>query len=348
MLPEEWPVAASAADRREPVRGAGRERLPTVRRDLFLDDRDRLTEQERALMVAMLDCLIGELADELESELPAGWVGANDDDRHRLVATMKAGGLLDEEGLVALLLRRAEEERASVAVRTRTNRRESRFLQSLVSHDKGPIAAAAMALVLARGRRRDRLGQCLVTMDDLDPSTVKVVAARVAATLRGGLVAAHGAGATDEALAQAVAAVLARHDFARGVDALTADLITALGGAGHLDDALLLGAAAEGESAFLAHALGHRASIDPLVAMEELLSGEASRVMALLRMGGASRDLAAGLLAGSGDWIGLDDDGRAIDVFDQMPAGEVEAARAWLLANPDYRAAVGALGRRHG
>jgi len=43
MMPEEWPIAASAANRNGPARRAGRGRLGTVRTDFFLDSTERLT-----------------------------------------------------------------------------------------------------------------------------------------------------------------------------------------------------------------------------------------------------------------------------------------------------------------
>lgn len=348
MLPEEWPVTALPPNRSEPVRRAGRGRLPTVRRDLFLDDKDRLTEQERAVMIAMLDCLVAEIAGELEAALPAGWAGANDGDYRALADNLKSSGLLDDPVLVALLLRKAEEERVALAVRTRANRRDSRVLQSLVSHDNGPMAAAAMALVLARGRRRDRLGQCLVMADDLAPETLRLLASIIAAALRGALTGSHGAGAADQALGSACDSLLKRHDPERGVDALTRELVALIDSAGRLDDNLLVAAGAEGEISFLAHALARRAGIDPAVAADELASGDPLRAMALLRMGGASRDLAAGLLAGSGDWIALDDEGAAIESFDHLSAADVETARSWLLADDRYRSAVERLGGGNG
>ena len=85
MVPEEWPIAppVSRADSR--VRRAGRGRLPVVRTDFFLDPAKRLTEQERALMTAMLADLIGGIADELSASLGPNASAANDEDGHQLL-----------------------------------------------------------------------------------------------------------------------------------------------------------------------------------------------------------------------------------------------------------------------
>src|SRR6185437_1414976 len=165
MMPEEWPIAADPADRNTPARAAGRGRLSTVRIDFFLNPAERLTEQERALMTAMLHCLIGDVASEIRAALPAGWTSANDDEA-ALVEALTRAGMLDDSDLMALLLRRADEERIGTAARARNGRRDARVLQGLVSHENGAVSAAAMALILARARRRDRFGQCLAAFDD--------------------------------------------------------------------------------------------------------------------------------------------------------------------------------------
>ena len=348
MMPEEWPIAALAADGNAAARGAGRGRLSTVRRDFFLDPDKRLTEQERALMTAMLHCLVGDVADALRAELPSGRLAANDESDAALIASLTAVGLLNEPGLMALLLRRADEERIGTAARARSGRREARVLQGLVSHDYGAVAAAAMALILGRGRRRDRFGQCLIAFDDLPPATADALVHAVAAGLRRELAASRGVAAADQELAEAADRVIDRRDEERGADSLIASLVHFLDESGGLTDELVLAAAQEGEVAFVAEVLARHAGLPTDAAIDELLSSEAPHVMALLRMAGVSRDLSAGLLAAIGDLLGISDPGAAIDMFDRMSDEQVQAARSWLLTAPAYRAALDRFGHAHG
>src|SRR6185503_13606026 len=120
-------------------------------------------------------------ADAIRAALPSGRIAANDEGDAALVAALTSSGLLDEPALMALLLRRADEERIATAARARSGRREARVLQGLESHD-------------------------------------------------------------DE----------------RGIDALTAGLVHFLDEAGGLTDELILGAANEGEVAFVAEVLARR------------------------------------------------------------------------------------------
>lgn len=344
MMPEEWPIAAPAADGSELARPAGRGRLSTVRVDFFLDPAKRLTEQERALMTVMLHQLVRDLANALRAALPGGWLAANDEDDAALVATLTRAGLLDELGLMALLLRRADQERISVAARARGGRREARVLQGLVSNEQGAVAAAAMALILARGRRRDRFGQCLVAFDDLPPQSAEVLVNTIAAALRSELAASRGAPHADRELTIAVETVARQRDETRSVATLTEKLVRDLDAAGSLTDDLILAAASEGELGFVSAALAHRAGIMIDAALDELLSGEAGTTMALFRAASASRELTAGLLAAVGDLLGLADAGEAIARFDAMTREDVDAARSWLDTGPAYRAALDRLG----
>ena len=91
---------------------------------------------------------------------------------------------------------------------------------------------------------------------------------------------------------------------------------------------------------FIAHALARRSGISGDVALDELLSGDSDRVMALLRMGRVRRETTAGLLAGIGDLLGIDDPGQAIALFDRMSDADVAEALSWLTADPAYKHAV--------
>ena len=154
--------------------------------------------------------------------------------------------------------------------------------------------------------------------------------------------------AADLELSAAAERVLENRDEERGIDALTAALVHFLDEAGGLTDELILGAAHEGEASFVAEVLARRAGVPPEAAMDELLSGEAEHVMALLRSAGMSRELSAGLLAGIGDLLGISEAGEAIGLFDRMTEAEVDAARSWLVTAPTYRAALECLGQGRG
>lgn len=347
MMPEEWPIAPASAEPQVPARAAGRGRLATVRQDFFLDPAERLTEQERALMTAMLHCLVGDIAAEIRAALPIGWAGANDDEA-AMIEQLSAADLLDDPELVALLLRRADEERIGAAARARTGRRDARALQALISHENGAASAAAMALILARGRRRDRFGQCLVGFDDLPRETADRLAHAIAACLRSHIASVHGSAAADSELSGAVKRLLAKHDASRSIEALNSALVALLDGSGSLTDELLLACAQEGEVGFLAEVLGRRAGISGDVAFDELLSGKDQKVMALLQVAGFSREVSAGLLAAIGDLLGIPDPGAAIGVFDAMTPDKVQAAASWLGAAPAYRRALEVLGGARG
>lgn len=346
MDPVEWPIAAPAADRPvEPARRAGGGRLATVRRDFFLDPAQRLSEQERALMTAMLHELVAGLADELRAALPAEPAEKTAErEPEALIADLSAAGLLDRADLVALLLRRADADRIASAARPHLDPHRSLLVQSLAGDEDANVSSAAMALVLARGRRRDRFGQSLIDFDDLSAESAVAIVHAIGAALRPELDPAN----ADRRLSAACMGLLSRHDEGLRLDALVATLVRALDEADRLDDELLAAAAHEGELDVLAAGLACRAGIDGGDAFRHLASPADGRLMMLLRMAGASRSLAARLLADVGEMLGIADPGHEIAAFDKIDDDAVEAARRWLRLDPHYRAARLALGGSHG
>ena len=348
MMPEEWPIRTPLErETRLPVLAAGSDRLSTVRRDFFLDPAHRLTEQERALMTAMLSRLVEDVASEIQVLLPQEWLPANEDPEE-MIQRLWSAGLLDEEGLVSLLLRRADQERISTAFQARHPAHRASVVQPMVSSRNADVAAAAMAVLVARGRRRDRYGQPTVELDDLPaPSASRLVHA-VAAVLCERKPAAVPASEAETRLCEVAAVILSRHDSAKALDRLLAILLERVERAGLVDEQLMKSAIDAGEVDVLGHALAVRSSLDPITVLAELLSGDCKRAMLILRVAGAPRELASHLLAALGDLLGIPADVHALMLFDSFPSDRIEAKRSWLGVDPNFQQALRALGHGHG
>jgi hypothetical protein len=337
MAPVEWPISASSPDEQSAAAlGAEGDRLACVRADFFLSPDQRLTEQERALMTAMLADLVTTVADEIRAA--ASIADTRGEGPTELFDQLRSGGQLNIPEVIAVLLRRAEEERIAAVLRASTGSAKSRFLNSLAGDADSDVAAAAMALVLGRSRRRDRYGNPRVQLDD--------VAAEGAVRLTYSVAAAVALqGASDRLAGEGAAEVLSQHDEGKRIEALTFALVHALDEARRLNEAILLAAAADGEVAFLVEALARRAGTDFATAWGHLRG--AGKFALLLRMAGASRQFAAELAACFGDLLS---GGAAMEVerFDTLDEGQVERTRKWLRLDPHYRAALSALGGHDG
>lgn len=337
MMPVEWPLAASAADRLvEPARPrAGRDRLPVAMADFFLDEGSRLSDEERALMAAMLRGLVDEIASEITASLPPILAAKAELARDRLYRRLRDAGLLAREGLVTLLLRRADEQQLSGRMS-----HDHALLTALVGDEEAGIAEAAMALTLARGRRRDRFGRLGVEFDDVAAEDAMALAHAVAAGLRDGL----GEDA-DQQLAAATQALLARHDEGRRLEATVAALARALDAAKRADDELVGRLARDGDAALLVGLWARRAGIHQIDAWQLFVGGEA---MLLARLAASNRATAAQVVAAFEPLFGQNSAERLIDAFDLLSDADVEQSRRWLRVDPHYRTASEALGSNIG
>jgi len=333
-MPVEWPLAASAADRPvDPTRPrAGLDRLPVAMSDFFLDEGSRLTDEERALMAAMLRGLVTDIADELIAALPPILAAKAERLRDGLYRRLRQAGLLTREGLVSLLLRRADEQQLSGhAIRSDAT------LAALVADQDAAVAEAAMALTLARGRRRDRFGRLGAEFDDLAAEDAVAVVHSIAAAL------SQIGEEADQPLATSVQLLLARHDEGRRLEAQVALLSRALESWGRGDDAMISQLAQDGDAALLVGLLARRAGVDQADAWRLFTGGEA---MMLTRLAGCERATAAQILAAFEPMSGAVD--RFIDKFDGMDEAAIARQRQWLRFDPHYRHAREALDRRDG
>lgn len=343
MFGDEWPIAApgdgEAADRRVPrAQDARGRRLATVLSDFFLDPANRLTEQERALMTAMLQGLIAGIADEIRVRLPADIAAECDCDAGELTGELTRAGLLHVPSLMRLLLCRADASRIGQSVNHAGN--GTALLQRWASHEDGDVAAASMALMIARGRSRDRFGKAAVHLHDVDADTAVDLAYGVAAAL-----AVHSPAGDDEQFADAAATLLARHDEGQCADALTARLIRALEAVGQLNGDLVLELARHGDAPLLSHALARLAGVDPGDAWT-MMTGEEESFALLLRLSGQPRPVAAALFATLGDALGLSDPAAEIDRFDQFDAAMLQREGRRLRLPLPYRHAAQAFETR--
>ncbi|MEO8618301.1 MAG: DUF2336 domain-containing protein [Sphingomicrobium sp.] len=339
MMPEEWPITANAGDRLvDPARARGPSRLATVRRDFFLDPGDRLTEQERALMTAMLHDLVGTLANEIA--VAAGFRKV-DRDSGEIAATLANSGLVDRAGLVSLMLRRADEYRIAASFSGHSGPRRLPLLPRLVSDQDAGVAAAAMALVVARGRRRDAFGQPRLELCDLDPADALALAHSVAAVLSPGR-------REDGRLSMAAASVAASTVPADQLDQATEALLDAIDASARNSDELIEQASSEGEVALVASFLSRRSGVGPQAAWDHLLNSGEGGLALLARMAGLPRPLAARLIADLGGSTGPLSVEDEIARFDNLTDDDVASAHAHWQLPRDYRNARIALGERHG
>jgi hypothetical protein len=214
------------------------------------------------------------------------------------------------------------------------------MIGALVADADSAVAEAAMALTLARGRRRDKFERLVAEFDDVAAEDAVALVYAVAATLRHGL-----AEDADEALTTASQALLARHDEGRRLEATVAALARALEASGRGDDGMVATLAQDGDSALLAGLLARRAGIDPDCAWRMFTGGEA---MTLARLAGCERAAAAQILAAFEPMSGAHSAERFIDRFDRIDDTAIEERRRWLRLDPHYRAAREALGTANG
>lgn len=286
-------------------------------------------------MAAMLRGLVAEIADELISALPPIMAARAEPLRDGLYRKLRDARLLEHAGLVALLLRRADEQQLSGHAH-----RGDQTLAALVSDADASVSEAAMALTLARGRRRDKFSRLGIEFDDLAAEDAVVMVHAVAAALRHGL-------PDDDELALAVASqiLLGRHDEGRRLEAAIAALARALEAVGRADDAMVRQLAQDGDAALLAGLLARRAGIDQIDTWQLFTTGEA---MMLARLAGCDRATAAQILAAFEPLSNTHAAARLMDRFDNMDDASVEQQRRWLRLDPKYRSALKALGRANG
>lgn len=286
-------------------------------------------------MTAMLHGLVERIAVELRARLSPQAAASCAASAAELIADLTRAGLLQDEALVGLLLRRADVQRIAAG-----GRGGRTLLQRWTADADADVAAAAMALVTARGRGKDRFGRAILDPADLPEALAQGLVIAVAAAL-----GRRCAEPSDTEVVAAAADFLAERPTSERLRDLEATLAHALGEK-RRDTGLLVALAEEGEAPMLSAILAAEAEIPGDEAWSRLLGG-AEPVALLLRLAHIQRAEAAALLAAAGPALGVGDPLLAIETFDALEEGAVKATRTELQLPGSYRRATRIIAR-HG
>jgi hypothetical protein len=284
----------------------------------------------------MLHGLVERIAVELRARLSPSLAAACAAGPTELIADLTRAGLLQDEALVALLLWRADIQRLASSGKGGRS-----VLHRWTADQDAAVAAAAMTLVAARGRGRDRFGRVALDVSELPRPLATGLAIGVAAAL-----GRRCSEPSDHELSQAVSQLFAATTQPASLVALEVSLVEALGSDGRRSAGLLAALIEDGDAPILAALCAAEGRIPVEEAWTALLGG-AEQLALLLRLAGVPRGEAAAMLAAAPGAFGIGDPAQAIDAFDALSEEVVEAARAELTLSPAYRNARRLVGR-HG
>jgi len=321
-------------------------RLAVASADLSAGDDERLEDEARATIAAML----ARLVDAVETDLRhyagrAVAVAAIPRAGESLVERLVDAGLLDDRELVAELVARARSE--IIASRLPADPLEEpdrpSLLPRLANEPDRVVAHAAAALMAAEARRRGAGPDA--GRDDLPAELHHRLVWWVAAALR----PAGASGAVDAALVDAARRVLAAHDEGARIEATAQRLAAALDPAEDAIGAMIEEALADRRLALVVALIAHGLAVEPALSRDIVLDADSDRLLLALRtLNVPNEDMAAiGIALCEADR--RRDPEALIASIDAVTAMPVEAARdalAGLRLPADYREATRALGSR--
>ncbi len=274
-------LLASAADRTRNARAE----LSAAARDLALAPDHRLSDQQRALIGDIFAKLVAtielDLRQQLAQQIPAAAAG----DAAVAQPRLEAAGLLYEPSLLRLVMRRAEEHRLALIAADGSGDAASsaNLLDSLARNPDAELARRAIAHVLGEARRRDRLREPLLPVDDLPEWLAWRLHWQVAAALRAHLLSVVDPVGLARGLEAAVRQAMAERREAQAGPVCARRLAARLHELGALDDEFLMSALAQGQLLLFAAGIGVRAALDHDAVWELVFDRGSHSLLVLLR-----------------------------------------------------------------
>ncbi|MCW3837771.1 DUF2336 domain-containing protein [Sphingomonas canadensis] len=331
--------------------------------DFFIPEESRLDERTRSALAVLLRGMVETVEAEirehgarlLSARGAAGAARALGDGGSSVLARLSQSGLLRDPDLMAELIARVRQELVGNALPMSAPDDPERpsLINRFVQHPDRVVAAGAMGVLIAESRRRGSPESGQLTHTELPAELHHRLVWWVAAALRERVVEAGEAdtGALDRALSEAAQRSLAAYDegdrleaaamrFAAAIDAQPGELpellVEALG-----DRRIVL------FTALLAHALG----VGYAIAREVVLDPAGDRLWLSLRALEFARDTIAMVgyaLCEADPRRDLESFADTLHSVATINAAEARDALAPLKLDPEYRAAVLALGRAQG
>ncbi len=339
---------------------AARERFSVAATDLLLPETSRLTEWQRLTAAALLGRLVRTIEDSLRARL-AGTLAGHEELHAALSSAsvpialplLERAQVLRDADLGTILVRRVEEHRFWKAQADAGADTEA-LLGELVRNADEAVAAAAMALLIARSRRFDQYQEPIFGQTELPAELQHRLVWMIAAALRQYMVQQHSLPATeaDAAIAEAASEVLAGYDEGESMEAAAMRLALALDQTAQLEDVLLLRMLEEGLLPLFVAGMAVRLALDFASSWEVLSDPRGLGPALLLRAALVRRDQAAAILLvlnRRGRLFSGREGDAAADQLELYEATEEAHARGVLRlwqADPGYRAAVARLSTR--
>lgn len=353
-----------AADRSR----AARTELTHAIVDLFLPERHRLTDHQRAMMTDVLRKLIGSLEIEVRQYLVEALLRASDplpelqavlasDEIEVAQPLLEKSRVLQDQDLIDVVMRRAEEHRMAIALRSDVSAAVAEALveksgpdviEALIRNPDVMLSRRAMEMLVAESKRFDRFQEPLLARDDLPPELAYRMYWWVSAALRDYILKRFEIepARIDSLLQSAARRGIAAHEIDDRLEARAMRLAERLAELGDLTDDFIRASLRQSRISLFVAGLAVRAGMDFATSWAIVSDPGVDSLVVLLRSIGMTREMASSILilmqrlretAGPDGAQSLI---QAMEAFDRMPIERArEVLQRWQL-DRHYRDAI--------
>lgn len=352
-----------AADRSRVARGE----LTNVIADLFLPERQRLSDHQRATMTDVLRKLIGSLEIEVRQYLVEALLRAPDplpelqallanDEIEVAQPILEQSRVLQDQDLIDVVRRRAEEHRMAIALRSGVSAAVSEALveksgpdviEALIRNPDATLSRRAMEMLVAESKRLDRFQEPLLGRADLPPELAYRMYWWVSAALRDYILKRFEIepAKVDTLIQSAARRGIAAQGIDEKLEARAMRLAERLAELGDLTDDFIRASLRQSKISLFVAGLAVRAGVEFGTIWGVVSDPEGEALVVLLRAIGLPREMAASILTlmfrlREGDTPHSQGLVAAMEAFDEMPVERARTVLSLWQLDRDYRDAI--------